>query len=279
MFTAPQRRDSVFRNKQSLSTTDRAKPIGRQQELDILADALRPLTAGQIPENVFVYGPTGSGKTTCIHHVCEKLEEETRVKTVTINCWKYNTRSSLLTQLLIDLGYPVPRKGKPIDELLTRLQEWIEKHRSIVVVLDEFDQHQEQSECVYDLHELVVETGNSLAMILISNTPPSQIELEPRSLSRLDYQQVHFEPYDEEDLKQILRKRAQQAFRRNALGDNVIDRIAAKVSKEPDVGKGDCRRALELLYRAGREADQEHADKVTVTHVDRATDEPSPKKK
>ena len=278
MFTTTQRRNSVFKNEQTLSTTDLAEPIGRQHEIDILADALRPLTRGRNPENLFAYGPTGTGKTTCIRHVCCKLEEETRVKTVTINCWKHNTRSSLLTQLLIELGYPVPRKGIPVDALLTKLHEWIEKHHSIVVVLDEFDQHQEQSESVYDLHELAVETENSLSMILISNTSPSQIDLEPRSLSRLDYQRLHFEPYSEEDLKQILKQRAQQAFHRNTLGDNVVDQIAAKVSNERDVGRGDCRRALELLYRAGREADREQADKVTTTHVERAIDPPGSQK-
>ena len=53
----------------------------------------------------------------------DRMEEETTSKSVYINCWQYNTRPSLLTELLIQLGYPAPRKGKPVDELLSKIRE------------------------------------------------------------------------------------------------------------------------------------------------------------
>jgi cell division control protein 6 len=103
MFTSTQRRRTVFDDERSLSTSNLSEPVGRQHEIEQIADAVRPLAQGQEADNLLVYGPAGTGKTTCINHVFTKLEDQTRVRTVTINCWKYNTRSSLLRQLLIEL--------------------------------------------------------------------------------------------------------------------------------------------------------------------------------
>lgn len=270
MFTSTQRRRTVFDDERSLSTANLSQPVGREQEIEQIADAVRPLAQGQEAENLLVYGPAGTGKTTCINHVFTKLEDQTRVRTITINCWKYNTRSSLLTQLLIELDYPAPRKGKPIDELLTRLQERVEKGWGVAVALDEFDQLAEQNEVLYDLHELNVETENHCGIVLASNKPPSEIELEQRTRSRLGYQTLEFDVYGKDNLTQILRDRAVEAFRRHTLGDGVIERVAEAVADEIEMGQGDCRHALELLHRAGREADKENAEKVTVAHVERA---------
>jgi cell division control protein 6 len=270
MFTSSKRRRTVFEDEKSLSTANLSEPIGREREIDQIADTVRPLSRGQEADNLLVHGPAGTGKTTCINHVLNKLDEQTRVRTVTINCWKYNTRPSLLTQLLIELGYPAPRKGKPIDELLTTLKERVDKGTSIAVGLDEFDQLAEQNEVLYDLHELNVQTENSCGMILASNKSPSEIELEQRTRSRLGYRTLEFDVYGKDDLEEILRNRAVEAFRRNVLGDGVIERVATAVADEIELGQGDCRHALEVLHRAGREADKENADKVTVAHVERA---------
>lgn len=270
MFTSTKRRRTVFQDERSLSTSNLTEPVGREEETERIAEALRPLTRKQDPDNLLVHGPAGTGKTTCINHVFNKLDDQTRVRTVVINCWKYNTRPSLLTQLLIELGYPAPRKGKPIDELLSKLQELADKGECLAVALDEFDQLEEQNEILYDLHDLNVETDNNCGMVLASNKAPSEIELEQRTRSRLGYRTLEFETYGEDELKRILEKRAAGAFRPNTLGDGVIERIAEAVAEEIEMGQGDCRHALELLHRAGREADQEQADKVTVAHVERA---------
>lgn len=270
MFTATKQRRSIFRDEKSLSTAKLSQPIGREQEIEQIADAVRPLSQGQEAENLLVHGQAGTGKTTCINHVFDNLDEQTRVRTVVLNCWKYNTRPSLLSQLLIELDYPAPRKGKPIDELLTLLEERVDKYGSVAVALDEFDQLDEQNEVVYDLHDLNVETENHCGMVLSSNKPPSEIELEQRTRSRLGYRSLKFETYGKAELEAVLEDRAAEAFQPRSLDDGVVERVADVVANEIDIGEGDCRHALEVLHRAGREADKENADKVTVAHVERA---------
>jgi cell division control protein 6 len=239
------------------------QPVDREAEQRRIANALRPLTHQNQPENLLLYGPPGTGKTTVANHVLEQLSDETRVTTVFINCWQYNTRSALLTEVLVQLGYPAPRKGKPIDELLEKLQEWVTKHPGAVVVLDEFDQLDDAASVAYDLQQASGAADSFLGLILISNRSPSHLDLDPRSQSRLAYQPVEFRPYSELELVAILEVRVDEAFQSGTVSGEVIEELASLVAAE----NGDCREALTLLLRAGRRAAQEDAESVTVDHV------------
>jgi cell division control protein 6 len=234
-------------------------PIGRDSELHAIRDGIRPLTKRNTPETLLIHGPPGSGKTVCVNHVFDALDHETSVKTIQINCWQYSTRPALLTELLIQLGYPAPRKGKPVDELLSKLREWLEKNRSIAIVLDEFDQLREKSEVAYDLHMLSQQTENKLGLVMISNLPPDALLLDSRSRSRLNCRTIEFEPYTADQLQQILEKAVEQAFKPGSVDNEVIETIAEEVADN----SGDCRQALEQLLQAGRRAMQHGAREVT----------------
>lgn len=267
MFEHARTNQSVFRSRSpggTLPPTER--PVGRDRELDRIADAIRPIVSRTQPETVLLRGEPGTGKTTCVNHVLAKLDDETRVKPVYINCWRYNTRAALLPHLLNQLGYPTPRKGKPADQLLVRLREWLTKNRSVVVALDEFDQLRDQTELVYDLHQLNHESQNTLGLLLISNTPPADLPLDPRSDSRLTYRTIEFLPYDAPALVAILTDKADQLFHPGVVSEDALQVIAAHVAEN----QGDCRRALYLLHRAGRVADREVSRKLTVEHVERS---------
>jgi cell division control protein 6 len=182
---------------------------------------------------------------------------------VYINAWQYNTRPSLLTELLIKLGYPAPRKGKPVDELLSKLKEWLDKNRGVAVAIDEFDQLQEKTEIIYDLQMLNQEAENSLGIVMVSNQPPSQVQLDPRSQSRLNCQTLQFNSYNAPQLQEILIKRMEQAFKPGTVPDEVIEEIAESVAEN----SGDCREALETLLRAGRTAQRKNAGEVSISHL------------
>lgn len=240
------------------------EPVGRESEIQRIAEAIRPLTRNRTPENLLVYGPAGVGKTTCVKHVFQSLEAETTAKAIYINCWQYNTRPSLLTELLIELGYPAPRKGKPVDELLSKLGEWLDKNRGFAVALDEFDQLDDRTEIIYDLQMLNQETENKVGVIMVSNQDPRTIDLDPRSQSRLNCQTLEFQSYTTPQLVEILEKRVEQAFRPGSVKNEAISQIAQTVAEK----SGDCRKALELLLRAGRRAEQEGNKLVRVADIE-----------
>lgn len=264
MFEKSKNKKGVLRSETYL-TTEYApdQPVGRDTEVNRIADAVRPLTRRKKPDNLLVYGPAGIGKTTCVRHVFNRLEKESGARSVYINCWKYNTRSSLLTQLLIQLGYPAPRKGKPVDELLSKIREWLDKNKGVAVALDEFDQLDDQTEVIYDLQMLNQEAENSLGIVMVSNRHPTKVQLDPRSRSRLNCQTLQFNSYTRQQLEDILEKRVEQAFRPGSVPDEVIEEIAEKVAEN----SGDCRTALDLLLTAGRNADNKNQREVTVDDV------------
>ncbi|WP_435185887.1 Cdc6/Cdc18 family protein [Halobellus sp. EA9] len=265
MFGSKNSGRGVLRNETYLDTSYRpGKPVGRQSEVQRVVEAVRPVTRRKTPENLLVYGPAGVGKTTVVRYVFDRLEEETTSKAVYINCWQYNTRPSLLTELLIQLGYPAPRKGRPVDELLSKIGEWLDKNRGVAVALDEFDQLEDPTEVIYDLQLVNEESDNSLGLVMVSNQPPRQVELDPRSRSRLNCQTLQFNPYTASRLAEILEKRVEQAFRPGAVPDEVIEAIAEQVAEQ----SGDCRKALQKLLDAGRKAEQNDQRTLSVELVD-----------
>ncbi|MFC7213074.1 Cdc6/Cdc18 family protein [Saliphagus sp. GCM10025334] len=239
------------------------KALGRAQEIQTLADTLRPLTHRQPPQHLIVYGPSGTGKTTCVNYVFDRVEKETSTKTVSINCWKYNTRPSLLTALLVQLGYPIPRKGRPVDDLLSILREYLDKHHGFAVMLDEFDQLRAKTQVIYDLHLASRDAENQIGIVMITNQHPSQIKFGPRIRSRLNCTVLEFTPYTPSQLLEILRPRVEHAFKPGTVSDEIIEDIAEQVAEKT----GDCRTGLEILLKAGRKANQENDRSLTQTHV------------
>lgn len=260
MFKKKTTRNRILRSENYLTPNyDPEKPIGRENKVQKIVDSVRPLIHRKTPEALLVYGPTGVGKTTSIRYVFERLEQETTAKSIYINCWKYNTRPSLLTELLIQLGYPAPRKGKPVDELLSKIREWLDKNRGVAVALDEFDQLTEPTEVVYDLQLVNEEADNKIGLVLVSNQHPSQIQLDSRSRSRLNCQTLEFTSYTTPELAQILKHRAEYAFKPRAIDTDVIETISEHVADK----SGDCREALQLLLQAGRKAELQGENKIT----------------
>ncbi|MFC4550223.1 MULTISPECIES: Cdc6/Cdc18 family protein [Halorussus] len=259
MFDNTSTSSGIIYSERYLNGEASLQPTGRDKEIHAIRDGVRPLIKRNTPETLLVYGTPGTGKTVCVNHVFGALDRETSVKTIQINCWQYSTRPALLTELLIQLGYPAPRKGKPVDELLSKLREWLQKNRSVAVSLDEFDQLQDKTEVAYDLYMLSQQTENKLGLIMISNLPPDELLLDSRSWSRLNCRTIEFEPYTAGQLEEILQDVVEQAFKSGTVNSEVIEAIAEQVADNT----GDCRQAFEQLLQAGRRATQNGARKIT----------------
>lgn len=74
-----------------------------------------------------------------------------------------------------------------------------------------------------------------------------------------------FDPYDAGQLRAILENRT-DAFGKDVLEPAVIAKVAALAAKE----HGDARKAIDTLYEAGRIAEKQGLETVTVDHVDDA---------
>ncbi len=243
----------------------------RDREIEELAFALRPAAKGRKPGNVFVFGKTGTGKTVTVRYVLKDLAEYTdRVKNVFINCFEYNSRHAILSQIANAVGAAVPRRGTGSDEVIERTLAIMKKTGLVpVIVLDEADQllHDgEASRLFYDLVRAIDLEKARFGLVFISNDFEMAAKLDERVRSSLAEHRLHFEQYAPSQIKDILLERAGYAFFPGVLQKDAVALITAHAAKNG----GDARVAIECLLKAGRIAEKENSDRVDVQHARKA---------
>ncbi|MCR4368850.1 MAG: AAA family ATPase [archaeon] len=239
--------------------------LHREKEIESLVYCFEPIVRGRKPFNVFLAGPTGVGKTVCAKFVLKQLEESHgRAKSLYLNCFEYNSRSSVLAAIANFVGGAIPRRGLAVDEIFSNMLESMRKCGfAPIVVLDEVDQllvSESNSKLLYDLLRVVEYEKQRLGIVLISNDVSLTAKLDSRIKSSLAEQSILFEPYTPQQLKSILSERAALAFVKGAVDQEVIGLAAAHAAK---LG-GDARVAIESLLRAGRIAERANQNSVSV---------------
>jgi len=243
----------------------------RDKEIDSMVFAFNPVLKGKKPQNIFLAGPTGCGKTAVSKFVLKELEEFTdRAKSIYINCFEFNSRHSVLSKITNFLGTPTPRRGVATDEIFSLFLESLKKSDFIpIIVLDEVDQlilADGGSKLLYDLLRINENSKSILGLALISNNVELTVKLDSRIRSSLTEEQLIFEGYSPQQLKDILSTRCQFAFVLGVIDDEIIGVAAAHAAK---LG-GDARVAIESLLKAGREAERENSSKVLLKHLKKA---------
>jgi cell division control protein 6 len=164
----------------------------------------------------------------------------------------------------------VPMTGWPTDRVYTSFFDAVDfQERVVVIMLDEIDKLVEKSgdDTLYNLSRMNSELENSRVSIMgISNDLKFTDFLDPRVKSSLGEEEIVFPPYDANQLRDILRHRAEVSFKDDVLSDDVIPLCAAFAAQE----HGDARRALDLLRTAGELAERSGADLVREMHVRQA---------
>jgi len=258
--------NSIFKNEQVLDPEYLPELLPhREHQIERIANNLTPASKGRKPQNMFIFGIPGIGKTASAKFVFRKFEEfSDRVKTVYINTWDYNTSHAILAKLVVELGFFVQRRGLSKDEVLERLVEALKKSKSIIICLDEVDQLIKKDErALYDLLRLNQYVNNPIGLVMISNYRDIFINVEPRIKSSLDVENVEFKRYTLQEMKDILLKRCRNAFRPGVLEDGVILLCANHAVQRG----GDVRLGLECLRKAARISENENTNKITVKYV------------
>lgn len=272
--------NNLFNNKTVLQSNYNPENIPhREEQVELIASILAPTLRGERVSNLFVYGKTGTGKTLSVQHVGNKimgkLKElgEEHLKFIYINCKLKkvaDTEYRILAEMISELGGSVPSTGLPTDQVYSRFVDMIEnKKQMIIIVLDEIDQAVKKisDNFIYTLTRLNSELKNAqISIIGISNSLTFMDNLDPRVRSSLGEEELVFPPYNALQLQDILRERAEKAFKEDVLEEGVIAKCAAYAARE----HGDARRALDLLRVAGEIAERENNKKISLKHIDAA---------
>lgn len=279
MFSSYVDKDSVFKNKDALTTNWRPDNIlHRDEQIDELASILAPSLKGNDPSNVFLYGSVGTGKTLIVKHVTEQLktvadDKDIDVDIIYINCKMKkvaDTEYRLLAKLARQLGEEVPSTGLPTDEIYNRFFEALQDQKGVVVIaLDEIDALVKKvgDEFLYNLTRINDDLDETKVSILgISNDLNFTDYMDSRVKSSLSEEEIIFPPYNAIELRKILKDRTDKAFVEDILADGVISKCSALAAQE----HGDARRALDLLRVAGELSERSESETVEKEHVDRA---------
>lgn len=272
---------SLFKNKQTLQSNYTPDNIPhRNEQIESVASILAPALLGQKTSNLFIYGKTGSGKTLSIQHVTNELSKrasENKVLRVEyLNCKLKkvaDTEYRILAELIKKLGGSVPATGLPTDQVYLRFLDILENsnEKLFILILDEIDQAVKKinDEFLYNLTRLNSELNKTQIIIVgISNDLRFLDMIDQRVRSSLSEEEIVFPPYNALQLQDILRKRAENAFKENVVNEGVIAKCAAYAARE----HGDARRALDLLRVAGELAERSSSEKIKIEHIDQAND-------
>lgn len=274
-------KDTIFQNKKVLQSTYIPGEINhRDDQINHMAQILAPALKNDKPSNLFVYGKTGTGKTLVSKYMSEQMENMAKEKDLPLKIFYINcklkkiadTEYRLIAEFARNFGKAVPPTGLPTDEVYNIFFEALEQEEKIIIlILDEVDQLVKKAgdEIIYNLTRINTELKKSqLTLIGISNNLTFANNLDPRVKSSLSEEEIVFPPYNATQIQDILRNRADKAFKEDILEDGVIQKCAAYAARE----HGDARRALELLRVAGELSERRNETEVSIQDIDEAED-------
>ncbi|AKB84677.1 Cdc6/Cdc18 family protein [Methanococcoides methylutens] len=270
----------IFRNRAALSPRylpDRL--IGREKQVTELASLMRPVLHHGEPANVLISGIKGTGKTTVVKFLLKQLSTNIETKDLNavpifINCQKISTTSKIILEILnkVSPETEVPRTGLSMGKYYRALWKALnEKRTTIIVVLDEIEALKDKNvlyELSYAGENMSIEEDIFIGIIGISDDIFFYAKAENTVLSALQYRNIIFPPYSEEEVEQILNERCKIAFVEDAVDRGVVSLCTKLSGVEHDCGK-----ALTLLERAGTIADISNEERINEKQVLLANEE------
>ncbi|ELY63171.1 orc1/cdc6 family replication initiation protein [Natrinema versiforme] len=263
--------------------------VGRDEQLQEVTKMLRVALGDNRPPNLFLYGPSGTGKSLITKAVCKNISKicetrDIRFGTIEVNCQDLDTLGVAVYELAsraadeAAVEVQVPKHGVATKEKWDELYRIVnENFDSAVFVLDELDMlvgRRDKQEPAFSrlLYQLSRAGANNdltahVSVVAISNDTKMMESVGSRALSSFTPEDVHFDDYNANQLQSILRRR-RDAFYDDVLDEDVIPLAAAFAAQT----HGDARKAIDLVRVAGELAEREGDERVREEHVREAQD-------
>lgn len=273
--------DPIFNRKELLHVghvPDEDRIVGRDDEIESVAAEVGAITRGDPPNNVMIYGKTGTGKSLISRHVATRAQTAARSNEIDcgvlyVDCSEANTETRATCQLAIslkdqtDYQQNIPLRGVGTMEYYQHIWRILEEcFDAIIVILDEIDKL-DNSNILMQLSRAreAKKTDAYIGVIGISNKVKYRETLDERIDSSFGHRELFFHPYDASQLREIMRNR-EDAFQPDVLEGGTIELCAALAAKK----HGDARKAIEILKEAGELARRTGSETVSESHIQQA---------
>ncbi len=226
----------------------------RHPELQAISDAIKPMLKKKRGHNLFIHGPSGTGKTVCIRYLLRQLDEHSStVLPVYVNCWKDYTQMAVYNRIAEKMMLPLPRRGLATDEIFDRIVSYMRNYeKPVLVVLDEIDGLKSR-ELLYALGR----TDDVLfGVIGLSNDREMVAGLDARVRSSLRFSTMEFREYSEDQLFGIIRDRAERGLVPGSFSERILRKMASAA------GGGSARVAIEILWKSAKIAEKKEKQAV-----------------
>ena len=210
---------------------------------------MEPALQNRKATNVFLVGPTGTGKTSTAKQV---LEAHFDGRAACVNCWKYRTAHEVLSEILLTFRIPAYAR-ESVGEQVRKLEK-LAKSKSLVVYLDEVDR-------LVDRDLLYVLSRVGIGLVLSSTHYHTLSSLPSRITSSLGLSEIQFPKYTVEETIAIVRDRVEQSVRPGALRTSLLKLSAV-------LADGDARVALETIRRAALMAEHNNSKRIELSYFD-----------
>jgi cell division control protein 6 len=281
IFNSAIKNKNIIKNRQVL-TIDYVpdKLLFRTKESTAIAQSLSVILKKGRPSNLLIFGKPGTGKTAVVKNVIDHLSNKTKQLDINlhvpfINAKNSNTPYKILYEIAELLGINKEEKkmqvfftGLSMSEATDRILDFIKrKSIKVVLVIDEIDSlvNKKGDDILYNFTRANerISSEQFISLIGISNSLTFKDKLDPRVKSSLSEEELVFNPYTIEQLKQILVDRCKLAFYDDVVPSGVINLCAAIAGRET----GDARKAIDLLRVAAEIAERSMTMKISEEHI------------
>lgn len=273
--------DQIFARKELLHighVPDENRIVGRDDQIESVANEIGAIVRDDPPNNVMIFGKTGTGKSLVSKHVATRARGAARsngvaCEVVYVDCSEADTETRVSREVARQLcrqtgdDREIPLRGIGTMEYYQHIWQLLDDHLdAALIVLDEIDKL-DNSNILMQLSRAqeAQKTDCYIGIIGISNKIQYKETLDERIDSSFGHRELIFHPYDAAQLQEIMRNRT-DAFRTGVLKSGSIELCAALAAKK----HGDARKAIDILKEAGELARRNDDAHITRDHIQQA---------
>ena len=266
---------SVFKNEETLHPAFIPPELpNREEQLVRLGHDFKPLlnTEGAYAVNVAVVGKPGTGKTVSIRYFGRGLEKAAAKRGIKVrfeyyDCFMFRTKSAILRDLLTE-RFKVTSRGFSDEEITTMINRRLSRENiRLVLCLDEAYLLGQDLLSIIHASE-VAKHGQAFISTLIACRVVDWQNTLSFPLSGRLHDRIDMPSYTEEELFKIMQYRAELAFHKGVVPDEIL-KMVSTISASTE----NARHGIEMLYLAGKAADRHSIRPITPELIRRAKQE------